>query len=173
MSLCFFRWRNYLLLARDEDPEKWNKTLADFKGKFDQKRKVTFLQCFNAFCPKNWAWFAATKLLESTKQWKVGHFYFPIVPKLRACLQMNDAIQKLLRVHHPSLQMKIPLFILLPGKVEPNPTNPLSSVGNTDQIILNAELRTAFTANFLLHLFYYSCSHLIDAFACSHLARST
>ncbi|XP_021963662.1 uncharacterized protein LOC110859101 [Folsomia candida] len=34
------KWRHYLLLDRDEDPEKWTKSLAEFKGKFEQKRKV-------------------------------------------------------------------------------------------------------------------------------------
>ncbi|XP_021957973.1 ski oncogene [Folsomia candida] len=33
------KWRHYLLLDRDEDPEKWTKSLAEFKGKFEQKRK--------------------------------------------------------------------------------------------------------------------------------------
>ncbi len=40
------KWRHYLLLARDEDPEKWNKALSDFKGKFDQKRKVNIVLNF-------------------------------------------------------------------------------------------------------------------------------
>lgn len=34
-------WRHYLLLSRDqEDRERWEKALDDFKGKFEHKRKV-------------------------------------------------------------------------------------------------------------------------------------